>query len=135
MDFAGGLSQSAVGNALVPEPDVRSYVAREQKHVLQHYPEAGTKLFQVQLAYIHVVQQNLAALNVIEPQQQVCYRGLAGAGMPHECYSLARFRDKRNVFQYPVFVLIGKPNVPELDPSSSPAQTARACRRCYGYRL
>src|SRR5690349_1251229 len=69
--FARRVLQLLIAYAGVAEPYVRGDVARKQEDILQDDAEIGAQLFEIQIAYVDAVQQNFAALNVIEAQQQV----------------------------------------------------------------
>ena len=83
--------------------------------VLQHQAEESAQVVEVQLANIDAVDRDAAALDVVEPQQQVDQRRLAGAGRADDPDPLARPDLEADVAQHVVFALVGKPDVVEDD--------------------
>ena len=98
-----------------------SSVPVKQERILQHDAELAAQVVQIYFANVDAVEQNLAALNVVEAQQQLNDRGLAGAGVADDGERLAGFDAEGNVAQDPIFVLgcraavIGEPDVAEFD--------------------
>src|ERR1700722_16548473 len=87
------------------QADVRFECTGEKERILQHNSEKLTQILQTNFANIDAVEENLAALNVVEPQQQLDDRGFARARVADDCESLAGLYAERNVAQHPVFVL------------------------------
>src|SRR2546423_4958976 len=111
--FARRVLQLLVADARLADPYVRGDVAGKQEHVLQNDAEIGAQLFQIHLADVDAVYENLAALNVIKPQEQIGNRRLPCPCMADESDALARLGDERHVFQNPVFIFVSEPDVAE----------------------
>ncbi len=100
---------------------VRFERAREKERILQHDAEHPPQILQVHLANVHAIEQNLAALNVVEAQQQLNDRRLARAGVPNDRQRLARLHAEGNVAKHPILFLrscaavIGEPHVAEFN--------------------
>ena len=71
-DLLHDLSQHA-GVVTTPRPkaeaNIRLDVAGEKERILEHDAELLAKFLQIQQANVHAIEQNLAALNVVEAQQ------------------------------------------------------------------
>src|ERR1700733_12652930 len=77
--FSQRAFSSGARNSFGAQLDVGFQRAGEKKWVLQNDPEKPPQLLQVHRANIHAIQQNLAALNIVKPQQQLDNLGLASA--------------------------------------------------------
>ena len=84
-------------------------------HVLQDEPEEPAQLVERQLADVDAVDGDAAAVDVVEPQQQVDDRRLAGAGRPDDADALSGFDRERHVAQHVVLVVVREPDVVEGD--------------------
>ena len=100
---------------------IRFQRSGEQKRILQHDAEVLAQFLHIEQPYVHAVQQNLPALNVVKAQQQRDQRGFPGSRVSHDREVLPRFDAERNIAQHPVFVLrffhvaVREPHVAELD--------------------
>ena len=83
---------------------------------MQDDAEAPPQFLQIPLPHIHAVHQNLAALHVVEAQQEARERGLAGAGVADYCDGLARLDRQLNVPEDPILLFVREPNIAKLDP-------------------
>src|ERR1700722_8357877 len=134
--FSGGAR-----NSFSAKLDVGFQRAGKKERVLQNDPKNPPQLLQVHRTYVHTVQQNLAALNIIEPQQQLDNGGLARAGVPHDRKRLAGINTERHIAQDPIFLFrrsaarVGKPNVPKLDLPERRGQRTHFRRRHNHERL
>ena len=88
-------------------------------------PKLPAQLQRIDVADIHAADANAALLNVVEAQQQADERGLAGAGVAHHGDRLAGLDAEADVAQHPVFVLVGEPDVIELDRRGRVGQALR----------
>ena len=97
-------------------------------------PNLPAQILQIQFADIDAVEQDLAALNIVEAQQQLNDRGLARAGVADNRERLARLDAEGNIAQHPVFVLwiraavIGEPDIAEFDFAARRRQCVRVSR-------
>ena len=96
---------------------------------------------QIHLANVHAIEQDMAALNVVEAQQELNDRGLAGAGVSHDRERLTGFDAEGNVSQDPVFVRgicpagVREPYVAEFDFAARGGKRANGRGRSDRYRL
>ena len=103
------------------ELDVGFQRARKEERVLQHDTEQRAQILQGDLADIHTVEQDLAALDIVEAQKKLNDRGLARAGVADDGERLTRLDAEGNVAQHPVFIfgrraaVIREPDVAEFD--------------------
>ena len=71
------------------QADVRFERAGKEKRVLQHDSELAAEILDVELADIGAVEQNLAALDIVEAEQELNRSGFAGAGVADDGDGLA----------------------------------------------
>ena len=116
----GALDGGAV-DALGAEADVGFERAGEEERVLQHDAELAAQGVSVELAEVHTVEQNLAALDFVEAQQELDDGGLAGAGVADDGDGLAGAEVEGDVAQTPSLrpwvgaAVVGEPDVAEFD--------------------
>ncbi len=72
------------------QSDIRFDGASEKEWILQHDPEMAPQVLQIEQPNVHAIQQDLAALNVVETQQQGNERGLARPGVADDSERLPR---------------------------------------------
>src|SRR5690606_3676682 len=77
--------------------------AGEEEHVLEHQADVVAQLRQAHPPDVDAVDEDLAALDVIEAQEQVDDRRLARPRRPDDGHRLPRRHRKRDVPQYPFF--------------------------------
>src|SRR6185369_2387176 len=99
-------------------PNVAFNRAAEQKHFLKHDRKVLPQLPQIPLAQVNAVEQYAAALDVVEPHQQVRDRCLARTSVTNQRDRLPWLDRERHVLQDPVFFFISEPNVLKLDASA-----------------
>ena len=68
-------------------------------------PNMAPQILQVDAANVDAVQQDLAALNVVEAQQQRDERGLARAGVADDRDGLPGLDAERDIAENPVFIV------------------------------
>ena len=137
VDLVGGALEAFVGDPRGAEADVVGDGAGEEEWILQDDAEALAKFVQILLAHVDAVDQNAAALDVVEAHHQAGDGGLARAGVADDGGGLVRLDDEADAAEDPfdvgegaeVFVgrvgdagelrlvefLIGEPDVAELD--------------------
>ncbi len=93
--------------------------------VLQHEPEQSAQLREVPVAHVDAVDQNPAAVDVVEPQQQVEERRLARPGRADDADALPGSTTNDTSRSDELLAVVREPHVIELDP---PARR-RAWRR------
>ena len=84
-------------------------------HVLQHEAEQSAHVGEIQFADVDAVDRNAAARDVVEPQQQIDQRRLAGPGGADNADALARPNLEADVPQHEVVVVVRKPDMVEDD--------------------
>src|SRR5205823_6673064 len=105
-----------VFDVLGAEADVGFDGSGEEKRILQHDAELAAQILQLDEANVFSVEKNLAALNVVEPEQQGNERGLASTGVADDGEGLTRFDAERDIAQDPIFVRgLGNISVAEPD--------------------
>ena len=100
------------------QADVRIDGAGEQIRILQNHSKMPPQIVERELAKIDGFGPpiaDVAALDVVEAQQQIGQRRLARAGVAHHRDGFARLDAETHVAQHPVLVLIGEPDVIEFD--------------------
>src|ERR1041385_520802 len=114
----------------VRQPDVGHHLAREEEDVLLHVADQSPQLRKRNLAHVHTVDQNSAALRFVEAQQQVDDRGLPSARVTDQCERLAWLDSKAYALEYPLrrrglaslacdmAEIVCEPNILELDRDS-----------------
>ena len=75
--------------ALAPVGDVLADAAAEEPGVLQHHAEQAAQVAARDVARVHAVHEDAARVDLVEAQQQVHERRLAGAGGPDDGHGLA----------------------------------------------
>ncbi len=137
VDLVAGALEALVGDPFRAEADVVGDGAGEEEGVLQDDAEAAAKPGEVLFADVDAVDQDAAALDVVEAHHQAGDGGLAGAGVADDGGGLVGFDDEADAAEYPfdvgegaeIFVgragdacelrlverLIGEPDVAELD--------------------
>ena len=93
-----------LGRVLVAKAQIARHGAREQPCLLRHVGDAPADLVLRKLAQIDAVQTNGTPRGIMEAQQQLCHRGLAGAGRTHNCRGLSAAAGKVQIAQC---VLVG----------------------------
>ena len=78
--------------------DVVLNVSRENKAVLHHNAHLLTQGMDRHLRDVLAVDQDTAAVDIIEPRDQIDNRTLSGSRRSDERHALARFYRERNVF-------------------------------------
>ncbi len=68
-------------------------------------PNCWRRFLQIEQPDVDAVQQDLAALNVVEAQQQGDQRGFTSASVADDCEGLSGFHAERDIAQDPVFVI------------------------------
>jgi hypothetical protein len=97
------------------EPDVAADGAREEMDVLQHESEASPKVARSMLADVDAVDRDAPLLHVVEAQQQVDDRRLAGPSRPDERDALPGLHLERHVPQHRLAGHVGEADVLEGD--------------------
>ena len=72
-----------IGRAILAEPDILADRHVEQHVLLEHHSHAGAQGVARHLAYIDTVDTDPALVRLIQTQDQVEQRALAGAARPH----------------------------------------------------
>ena len=102
-------------DARVAESNVGRDVAGKQKHILQHQTQVAAQLLLVPLADVDAVDQDRAALDIVEAAERGDDRGLAAAGGADQSDFFTGADAKGNVFEHRLAGLVGKPDVFEFD--------------------
>ena len=90
VDGARRRAHALVVDRRVARADVVGDRAGEQMHVLQHEAEEPAQIVERQIADVDAVHQDPPARHVVEAQQQVDERRLAGAGRADDADALPR---------------------------------------------
>ena len=131
-DFAQARARWWRGRCFRAEAHVRFQRAGKKKRILQHDAEKVPQILEIDFANVHAIEQNLAALNIVEAQQELDDGGLAGAGMADDGERMPGLDAEGNVAQNPVFffrscaAVVGEPDIAELDFAPRLGQRARA---------
>src|SRR6185503_6722790 len=70
--------------------DVRGNRAVQQRRVLRHHADRRAQALLRHVRDVLAVDRDAAGLRLVQPEQQVHERRLAGSGTPDEAYTLAR---------------------------------------------
>src|SRR6266852_8197215 len=115
-DFADGSFDGVAVDAGGAEADVGFDGAGEEKGILEDDAELAAQVLEIDFADVDAVEQDLAALNVVEAEKERDERGLAGAGVADDGESLAGLDAERDVAEDPiVFAGIGNGAIAEPD--------------------
>src|ERR1700721_106866 len=101
VDLIGSTLQALIRNPLRAEANVVRDGAGEEERILQYDTEAVAKDLQVVLAHVHAVNQDAAALNVIEAHHQAGNGCLARAGVADNGGGLVRLDSKADAAEDP----------------------------------
>ena len=69
--------------------DVVAHARAEDRRLLRHEGHAGAQRQRIGLGDRHSIHQDVASLRIVEPQQQLQDRALAGPGRPDQGHPLA----------------------------------------------
>ncbi len=144
VDLIGCGLHPLIGDPVRAQANVLGDGSGEQERVLQHHPEMAAQLGHILFAHIDAIDQNAAALDLVEAHHQADDGGFAGAGVADDRRCLVGLDHERHVFQNPLHLgdgsedllrcprpagwrasccfvqpLIGKPDVAELDASGT----------------
>ena len=111
----GGLPHVFIGGIGFGIGQVRPDRVRKQNRILQHDPHQVAEVRAVDVFDVHTVQQDLAAVDVIEPHQQVDDGGLAGTRRAHQGDLLAGFDLQVEVPDHRLSRNVGEIHVAEFD--------------------
>src|SRR5579883_55782 len=110
-------ADSLLGDRGVAEADVVVDGPREEEHVLRRDAHAAAQLALGEVPDVESVEEDPPPLGIVEPHQEVEEGSLARAGGADERHVLARLHDEGDPPQGPrPFVLVGEPDVLDLDP-------------------
>src|ERR1041385_7555800 len=118
MNFLRRPAHTIFFDVFAAETNVAFNRAAEQKHFLKHDREVLPQLAQVPVAQVNTVEQYAAALDIVEPHQQIRNRRLARTSVTNQRDRLSRLDRKRHVLQHPVFAYVSEPNILKLDASA-----------------
>ena len=118
---------SLLGGAGLAVGDVVADRAAEQPRVLQHHADAATAARGgASIAMSRPSSVMRAAVELVEPHDQVDERRLAGAGRPDDGDGLAGLGDEREVLDERHVGVVGERDVVELDAPGDRRRRARA---------
>ena len=101
--FAQGALDGGAVDGCGAQADVRFERAGEQERILQDDAELAAQILHVQFADVDAVEQDLAALDVVEAQQELNGGGFAGAGVADDGDGLAGLDAEGDIAQNPIF--------------------------------
>src|SRR5260370_29670141 len=101
-DFVDGALDGSAIDAGGAESNVRFNGAGKKKGILEHDAELAAEILQVDQANVFAVEEDLAALNIVEAEQEGDERGFPGAGMTDDGESLAGDDAERDIAPDPV---------------------------------
>src|SRR5690606_6266454 len=87
----------------------------KQEHVMQYGGNGAAQVIELIVADIYAVQPDGAPIDFIEAAEDIDRRRFAGARSAHQRQRFARLHRKVDIFQHPLFVVIGKPHVVKDD--------------------
>ena len=140
-DFAQGALDGRAVDGFGAQADVGFERAGEEERVLQHDAELAAQFLHVQFANVDAVEQDLAALDVVEAQQELNGGGFAGAGVADDGDGLTGLDAEGDVAQDPIVfagigaAVIGEPDVAKFDFAAHEAEGASAAGDVGGQRL
>ena len=115
VDLPGGLHDGLIRDILIAQADVAADVPGEDEHVLLDLSDGPADLVPAEVFDVDAVNEDLALLDVVIPADEVQNGALARAGGAHEGHLLSRLNDEAHVPEDEVFVVVGEPDVPELN--------------------
>src|SRR5688500_15972128 len=118
----------------IRQPDVRRYVACEEKYVLLHIRDEAAQLLHRHFSNVRPADEDAPLLRIVESHQQVDDRRLPRAGMSDDGNGLSRANRERYALENPLLLaggtlprsempaVVGEPHVLErhLDGSTLP---------------
>ena len=107
----GGIDDLVFACSGFAEFDVFANRATEQEHILPDIGDVLAQRLTRTQSHILVVDENLAALCVIETQDQIEYRRFSTAGWTDQGGELARLRHKRHSTQYRFVAAVREVNI------------------------
>ncbi len=122
-------AHAVFGDIFTTQTNIPLDRSAKQKDFLQHDRKVLAQRFEIPVTQVNAVEQNPAALDVVETHQQIRDRSLAGTGVTDERDRLSGFDRERHIFQHPVFVVVSEPNVLKLNSSVGALGFERFLRR------
>src|SRR5712664_2705800 len=120
-DFANGVLDGVAVDVGSAEAHVGFDGAGEEEGVLKNDAEQAAQVLEIDFADVDAVEQDLAALNVIEAKKERDERGFAGAGVADDGEGLAGLDAERDITENPIIFAgirdgaIAEPNIAEFD--------------------
>src|ERR1041385_1219761 len=74
-----------------------------------------SEFFFVHRTNINTIDEDFAALELIEPAEKTDDAFFACSGMPDNSHRFARVNLERNIFENPILVIVGKPYITKLE--------------------
>ena len=121
-------------NPRLAQADIALHVSGEEEDILLHHADMPPEFLDVPLADVDAVDQNRAALDLVEAADQIDDRTLARAGGAHQGDGLPGLGSERDVLQDPVLFMVGEKDVAELDFAPHPLAAPFAARR-FGFAV
>ena len=112
---SGGSEDLVLGGRRVAVGDVLPDRAAEQPRVLQHHADVRPQLAARHRRDVAVVECDAAAVELVEPHDEVDERGLAGARRADDRHRRPRFSDEREIVDQRLGRVVGEPHMLELD--------------------
>ena len=106
-----------LGRVRVAVGDVVPDRAAEEPGVLQHHADLRPQVLAAHRGDVDAVERDPAAVQLVEPHDQVDQGGLAGPGRPDDRDGLPRLGDQRQVLDQRLVGLVAERDVLELDPA------------------
>src|SRR5258707_1451601 len=115
-DFANGVLDGVAVDVGSSEADVGFDGAGEEEGVLKNDAEKAAQVLEIDFADVNAVEQDLAALNVVEAKEERDERGFAGAGVADDGEGLPGLHAEGDIAEDPiVFARIGNGAITEPD--------------------
>src|SRR5260370_5484954 len=115
-DFADGVLDGVAVDVGSAEADVGFDGAGEEEGVVKNDAEKAAQVLEIDFADVNAVEQDLAALNVVEAKEERDERGFAGAGVADNGEGLAGLDAEGDIAEDPiVFARIGNGAITEPD--------------------
>src|SRR5581483_10965078 len=128
------LFHALIGYGFGAQPDVRGDGPREEVRLLQYHAEPPAQFDGIKFPDVNAVNQHAPAAYIVETQQQAEDGCLAGSGMAHQRDGFPGLYGEAQVFEHPLFAVVGEPNVLKLDASFSLTQGRRPGGRLNSHR-
>src|SRR4051794_14574710 len=100
-------------NVRVAKRDVVHYRTREKKNILQYNTNVGSQDIEFIFLNVYTIECYCSFLNMIKPVQNTNDRSLPASCMTNQSNRFTRLNIKADIFQNPILIAVGEPNIIE----------------------